>query len=551
MSHSPYAGLRPFKREETDIFFGREEHTDELLSHLSQQHFLAVIGMSGCGKSSLVKTGLIPNLEAGFLNAAGTHWRIAEMRPGHQPFKNLAEALINTQALGASYQTAIEKNEFLKRGAFSLHELLAIQPLPNQAKLLIVCDQFEEIFRYYEQGAKIEAEAFVSLLLASSKPFNLPDHSISHDIYIVLTMRSDFLGDCALFTGLAEAINNGLYLTPRLNREQLRMAIEEPAFIFGGEVAPECVVKLLEDAGNNQDQLPLLQHALLVMWQLMEKADERRITLQNYEQIGRLDNALSAHADKTFTKLSLEQQRIAEIMFRGLTERGDAQRDTRRPMKLVDIAALAGVNWQDVAAIVEVFRQTGRCFLMPPIEIVLTPDSVIDISHESLIRQWQRLKTWTEDEAENAKTYQRLEDRAMEWQHQKTSLLQSPELEVYQQWWQEKNPTELWVKRYGEQFVLTKEFLNTSQKVYHQEQQNKNKQWRLLIISLISFSILVSSLAFWAWQEKQQAKQQTILALQAIDSLTYDLIDDLIKRPSTLPAIEKIIYSNINSSDSF
>jgi ABC-type arginine transport system ATPase subunit len=108
MSNTPYIGLRPFKPEETDIFFGREQHTDELIDCLAQQHFLAVVGLSGCGKSSLVKTGLIPSLQAGFLNTAGTHWHIAQFRPTNQPFENLANALIDSEALGDNYQKALE-----------------------------------------------------------------------------------------------------------------------------------------------------------------------------------------------------------------------------------------------------------------------------------------------------------------------------------------------------------------------------------------------------------------------------------------------------------
>ncbi|MCX7087073.1 MAG: hypothetical protein NTV00_03355, partial [Methylococcales bacterium] len=129
------------------------------------------------------------------------------MRPTHQPFRNLAKALVATEVLGENYKTALLDNDVLKRGSFSLHELLAINPLPNQSKLLLVCDQFEEVFRYAQQNSTSEAAAFVALLLASAKPYLLPNGELFNDIYIVITMRSDFLGQCALFTGLAEAIN--------------------------------------------------------------------------------------------------------------------------------------------------------------------------------------------------------------------------------------------------------------------------------------------------------------------------------------------------------
>jgi hypothetical protein len=423
MSNQPYIGLRPFERDETDIFFGRETHSDELINRLGANHFLAVIGTSGCGKSSLVKTGLIAGLEAGYLAKAGTHWQIVEMRPGQQPFQVLAEKLLlELKAVLPVDETAETLANKLRQGSLSLHELLALYPLPNHAQLLIVCDQFEEIFRFKQQS-DAEAKNFVSLLLASSKPYPLTAGKISDSVYVVITMRSDFLGDCVQFAGLAEAINSGLYLTPRLDGQQLRAAIEEPAFVFGGEVEPALVTQLLEDAGNNPDQLPLLQHALMIMWQVADKVEEKQLTLKHYEEIGGLKNALSNHADKTFEKLSPEQRRIAEIMFRGLTERGDAQRDTRRPLPLAEIVALTEASFDEVVTVIDEFRQTGRCFLMPPVNVILTEQTVIDISHESFIRQWQTLQKWVADEAENAKIYLRLEDRALEWKKRKSHFL--------------------------------------------------------------------------------------------------------------------------------
>jgi hypothetical protein len=180
MSSQPYIGLRPFEREETDIFFGREQHTDELIDRLGSSHFLAVIGPSGCGKSSLVKTGLIAGLESGFLATISTYWRVVEMRPGNQPFKELADKLFSElhDVLTPHYTTETLQIA-LRQGSLSLHELLGKHPLPNNAQLLIVCDQFEEIFRYFKEGATAEARNFVSLLLASSKPYPLSTTRLS------------------------------------------------------------------------------------------------------------------------------------------------------------------------------------------------------------------------------------------------------------------------------------------------------------------------------------------------------------------------------------
>ena len=173
-----------------------------------------MVGPSGCGKSSLVRAGLIAALETGFLADAGAGWRIAEMRPGDRPLARLAAALLAPSALGP--ERGMDASEvaighaMLRRGPLGLVEILRETQLPARENLLLLIDQFEEIFRFREQGSAADADAFVALLLASFAQREVP-------IYVVLTMRSDFLGDCALFTGLPEAINDGQYLTPRLS----------------------------------------------------------------------------------------------------------------------------------------------------------------------------------------------------------------------------------------------------------------------------------------------------------------------------------------------
>ena len=192
-AYLPYPGLRPFKREETDIFFGREEQVDQLLDKLSESHFLSVVGPSGCGKSSLVKAGMIASLEAGFMATAGTNWQIAELRPGSHPIKRLATGILEILKNQRKEEDALAFiNATLKRGPLGLVELLQETPLPENCNLLILIDQFEEIFRYRKEENTDEADAFVSLLIASATQIQFP-------VYVVITMRSDFLGDCSIF----------------------------------------------------------------------------------------------------------------------------------------------------------------------------------------------------------------------------------------------------------------------------------------------------------------------------------------------------------------
>jgi hypothetical protein len=263
LSAAPYPGLRAYLHTEADIFFGREEQTDELLKNLQQSRFLAVIGPSGCGKSSLVRAGMIASLRAGILTNSGAHWRVAEMRPGERPMARLAKALAAPLALGPDIGSEVEGAAFLQatlqRGPLGLLEALRETPLPKYANLLILVDQFEEIFRFRREVDADEADAFVALLLATAQQKEVP-------IYVVITMRSEYLGDSALFTGLPEAINKSQFLTPRMTRDQCEAAITKPARVFGANVEPALVNRLLNEMSSDPNQLPLLQHCLMRMW---------------------------------------------------------------------------------------------------------------------------------------------------------------------------------------------------------------------------------------------------------------------------------------------
>ena len=478
-SLAPYPGLRPFRAEEADIYFGRETQTDALLDRLGRTRLLAVVGPSGCGKSSLVRAGMIASLQTGFMAAAGADWRIADLRPGDRPMARLARALRPfaspaeaTEMAQAGALPLIEAA--LRRGPLGLVEWLRDVGLPPATNLLLLVDQFEEIFRYREKGDRDEADAFVALLLASAAQRELP-------IYIVITMRSDFLGDCALFGGLPEAINDSQYLTPRLTREQCRLAITGPAKVFGGAVDPALVNRLLNDFGPDPDQLPLLQHALMRMWdrasqrpRTAAQGDMVTIGIADYEDTGGLTRAMSDHADEVLAELSPPGRAIAEVMFRRLTERGIGRRDTRAPARLSEVAAVAGVAADAVYPVVEAFRRPDRSFVTPPVGIALGPDTLLDIGHESLIRQWRNLGEWVDRETRSAALYQRLATTARLWVANEAALWRNPDLERALKWQQEEQPTAAWAARYGSDsdFGQAIAFLQRSKASWQDEQRS-------------------------------------------------------------------------------
>ena len=228
---NPFVGLRPYESRDSLYYFGRKEQTHALLKQLHAHRFVAVVGSSGCGKSSLVRAGLIPNLEAGFLVQDRDLWEIAAFKPGDAPLHNLAASLTSLNGSPAAPDVEASLETVQRRGTPALVE--SIQPSldAEDSNLLIVVDQFEELFRFQQTRTtrvREEAADFVSILLHLAEQTTVP-------IYIVLTMRSDFLGECDAFQGLPEAMNSSQYLVPRLTRQQRREAFLGPIRLAGAD----------------------------------------------------------------------------------------------------------------------------------------------------------------------------------------------------------------------------------------------------------------------------------------------------------------------------
>jgi conflict system STAND superfamily ATPase len=312
---------------------------------LAGRRFLAVVGTSGSGKSSLVRAGLLPSLEGGFMAEAGAHWRMAILRPQDDPIGFLARAIVETGALAhldlaqSAAEGVVETT--LRRSGLGLVEATRLARLEPHENLLILVDQFEELFRFADlarqRGAGDEAPAFVKLLLEAARQTEVP-------VYVVITMRSDFLGDCARFRDLPEAINDSQYLIPCLTCDELRAVITDPIGVRVGRIAPSLVQRLLNDVGDDMDQLPVLQHALMRAWDHWERGDPdlHAIELSDLEAIGGMAEALSRDADEAFGSLATDRDRkIAERLFKCLTERGSDNRELRRPTPLSRIAEIA------------------------------------------------------------------------------------------------------------------------------------------------------------------------------------------------------------------
>lgn len=528
---NPFPGLRPFRIEESHLFFGREGQTDEVLLKLARHRFVAIVGPSGSGKSSFIYCGVLPILYGGFLAEAGSGWEVIVARPGHAPIDNLAEAVLKRNAQYAADDDDEKKikrtifSTLLRSSSLGLVEAVRHAGGKHDVKYLVLVDQFEELFRYkdgQEVNAVNEALAFVNLLLEASANKEAP-------IYVALTMRSDFIGDCAQYPELTSRINDSHYLIPQLTREQKRSAIEGPVAVGGGCITPRLVQQLLNDLGDNPDQLPILQHALMRTWNYwMENRESgsEPIDLKHYEAIGTMSEALSLHANEAYDELDEQQKVICEVLFKAITEKRGENFGVRRPTRLEEIAAIANVPEEDVIHVIEKFRDPGRSLLTPAHGIPLTSRSMIDISHESLMRIWTRLKGWVEDEAEAAQIYIRLSEAAAMYQVGKAGLWRPPDLQLALNWQKKYNPGIVWGRRYNPAFERTMIFLEYSKKEWETEQRIKElRQKRKLkaarVVALILGSLtLVALLAlvFAFLKQTEAIRSAEALAIEVVKS---------------------------------
>ncbi|MGB1760591.1 MAG: ATP-binding protein, partial [Verrucomicrobiales bacterium] len=468
---NPFPGLRPFQSDEEHLFFGRENQTLELLQILRDNRFVGVIGTSGSGKSSLVRCGLLSELYGGAFLDAGTDWEVAVMNPGGGPFNQLSKALVNADIYDAEEDDIhLKLNATLRRSRLGLVEAIRQANLPEGTNFLLVVDQFEEIFRYSETGEE-EGEAaddFIAMILEAAKQTNVP-------VYVIITMRSDYIGDCSKFEGLPEEINDGEYLIPRLTREEYKSVIEGPIKVGGGKLAPRLLQRLLNDIGTEADQLPCLQHALMRTWDAWaDREGAEELDLEDYRAIGGMSKALSIHADEIFGTFKKESTKdTATKMFRAITEKGDDNRGIRRPLRLQQLADITNKSIDEVKRVIEPYRQPGVTFIMPPTSRELEPNTVIDISHESLMRVWQRLRNWVEEEAQSARVYRRLVDTSSLWKKGEAGLYHDPDLQIAQSWRDQYEPNNSWSDLYGGGFETATEFLEASEEEGRREEREK------------------------------------------------------------------------------
>ncbi|MBO4372174.1 MAG: hypothetical protein J5826_04510, partial [Bacteroidales bacterium] len=587
----PYPGLRPFTEEESIFFKGRDMHIRQIIKLLEENKMAFITGASGDGKSSMVYAGVLPNIRAGFCKAKYNSWLIADFKPQKNPFLSLCESMANQ--LGISKENVQAKLRF---GFSSLATLYKESPFYTDSEkgknLLIIADQFEEIFTNLENfsNGKPSDKSYITInLLLETIRLSIIEKL---PIYVIFTMRSDFISQCTVFKNLPEYIAYSQFFVPQLKRNEIRQVIEEPARLAGGSISPRLTEIIINNLNSGFDQLPVLQHALNLLWKMAENGavemdlihlaqiagissdalsiedrttfNEWFATLPEYQQKyydnPSLDNILNAHAgilyesaydyfmenipwaEKNITPE--ESKEIIETVFKSLTKT-DNNRQVRNRCTINEITGIINkphITNATVCGVINIFRTPENTLLQPfsvPGKLdtqYLSGDTVLDVTHEALIRNWKMLAEWAAEEETFLKDYHDFATQMNRWlshNREEQYLLSSGTYSYFLNWYIANTPNPYRFLKYDNtknsyrqklklaqsQYENCQDFIELSDQAIKTRERVKRRKLMSVLMGLAVFTAALIILSVWALREQKTAHEAAVYVQQQADSL--------------------------------
>ncbi len=546
---NPFPGLRAYRPDEGHLFFGRMESTLKVVTRLKENRFVSVIGGSGSGKSSLVLSGVIPALLKE--NAESKKlWSYLVFRPEINPIDNLAAELsaLSSSAGFTQLSQASVAASLHNRSEGIIDAVNKIRKSLRQ-QIVIVIDQFEEIFRYSPAATRglegDEATDFIDLLV---NVVQQPDQGL----YLILTLRSEYVSECSRFHTLTNLMNTSSFLLPQMSHDMLISVIEEPVKASGATIDRSLSKIILGDLTDKPGQLPVLQHLLMRMWGQWSKAGDmsRSLSIADYEAVGGLKGAISQHAGQAMNMLDERHRYVCSRLFRTIAVRTEDGRELRRPSNISAIASRTGCTVEEIIHVADVFRSPDYSFITPSSDVSINKDSVIDLSHESIIKLWATLRKWLDDEDASKRMYMQLAAAAEHYQEGKGKLWTAPDLLMALKWREENQPTLAWAEKIDPAFERTMLFLKNSEEEYvvHEEYNRKTGSNKIrrsrLITGILGMIVLLTLTALGAlYTLRNRSEKQKSVALQLKDeavAYTSVLGDSLKKMSGTLFTAEQI-----------
>ena len=478
---APYRGLEAFREEDAALYFGREQDVARVLERLRASRFVAVVGPSGSGKSSLVQAGLVPALRRDGAPTAG--WRVMEVVPGARPLGALAAQLAHLPGAAAPSPADLGADE----RTLDMATARALEGRPADDRVLLVIDQLEEAFTLCQDAG--ERAAFLgNLVYAATIP--------GGRTVVVVTMRADFYHRLAEHPALRGMVASQQVLLGPLDARNLRRAIEEPARRCGLELEPGLTRRILTDVADRPGTLPLMEHVLLEIWQ---RRRGRMLTLEAYADSGGVEGALARRANEVYGAMSPDRQAVARRVLLRLTQPGGGTEDTRRRATRAELVTQPGEE-AEVDAVVGALAEAR---LLTTGTDDASGEPVVDVTHEALIRGWPELRGWINDSREQLLLERRLSTAATDWDgggrddgqlYRGTPLAQ----------WDGRDESGL--------NELERGFLGASRERVERERAGRRTRTRITIGALAAVAAVIAAIAIFAVVQRNDANDQRDLA---------------------------------------
>lgn len=493
---NPYKGLRAFQQADASDFYGRQTLTEEILARLQEDdekaRFLAVVGPSGSGKSSVVKAGVLPKLREGVL-ADSENWFIVEMVPGIDPFEELEAALLRI----AVNPPESLLNQLMEDERGLLRAIKRVLP-DDDTELVLFIDQFEEIYTLYEEE-DLRGQFMDSILAAVTDPRSR--------VRVIITLRADFYDRPLNYPRFGDLIRQRTEVVLPLSATELEEAIVRPAERVGMSLDNGLVAAIIGDVSEQPGTLPLLQYALT---ELFERRDGHTLTLDAYNEIGGTMGALARRADELYESLGEEGEAAARQLFLRLVTLGEGTEDTRRRALQSTLLSI-GTDRDSMEMVIDAF---GRYRLLTFDHDTETRSATVEVAHEALIRQWQLLRDWLDDSREDLRTQRRLSIAGEEWinaGHDPSFLARGARLEQFEAWF---NDTDLELTDLEEAYLkasITAREERLAEERLRQEREEalerrSQNQLRILVAVMTTAAIAGFILAVFAFSQSQEAQ---------------------------------------------
>jgi len=451
-ARNPYKGLRPFGEPDADDFYGRERLIAQLADAVGACSIVTVIGPSGIGKSSVVKAGLIPALRRGVVPGSD-EWLITTMTPGRDAFGELAAALTRVSVF-----TAVDLEEMLRADPLSLVDS-ARRLLPPDTPLLLVVDQFEELFTLVDN--EHDRSAFLDLLVGTAA-------AEDGMIRIVLTMRADFMDRPLRYARFGDLFRKGVVLISTPSNTELRTIVEEPARAVGVRFEGGLVDRIVNDVEDQPGGLPLLEFSLA---ELFDQRDADLLTLSAYEEAGGVLGTIGRRAEDLYDDLDPVSKETARQLFLRLVTVSETGRDTRRRVSVTELHRL-GISADAVATVLDAF---GRYRILTFDRDPVTRTPTVEVAHEAVLSEWKRFESWIEDHREDLLLHRRLTAAINEWEdsgRDSAYLLSGGRLEGFESWVAD---TDMVITSVERDFLVTSRTRDKEQR----SKRNRRRSWIL------------------------------------------------------------------------